>query len=208
MSQPSVLVVEDNDLERQITVETLREEGFLVDEAPNGKRAMEQLALGSFDVVLTDLMMPGMSGEELLGAVRQTYPGSQVVLLTAHGTIESAVKATKSGAFEYLTKPTDREKLVMTVGKAAEFASLTQENILLRTRLEGKFQVEGIIGQHPAIEDVIRVVRKVAPSYSTVLIQGESGTGKEVDRARDPSSCRRAGRARSWRSTARRFPTA
>ena len=68
----------------------------------------------------------------------------------------------------------------MTVGKAAEFASLTQENILLRTRLEGKFQVEGIIGQHPAIEDVIRVVRKVAPSYSTVLIQGESGTGKEV----------------------------
>ncbi len=180
MSQPSVLVVEDNDLERQITVETLREEGFLVDEAPNGKRAMEQLALGSFDVVLTDLLMPGMTGEELLAAVRQTYPGSQVVLLTAHGTIESAVKATKSGAFEYLTKPTDREKLVMTVGKAAEFASLTQENILLRTRLEGKFQIEGIIGQHPAIEDVIRVVRKVAPSYSTVLIQGESGTGKEV----------------------------
>src|SRR5271154_4420953 len=180
MSQPSVLVVEDNDLERQITVETLREEGFLVDEAPNGKRAMEQLALGSFDVVLTDLLMPGMTGEELLAAVRETYPGSQVVLLTAHGTIESAVKATKSGAFEYLTKPTDREKLVMTVGKAAEFASLTQENILLRTRLEGKFQVEGIIGQHPAIEDVIRVVRKVAPSYSTVLIQGESGTGKEV----------------------------
>src|SRR6202453_411201 len=180
MSQASVLVVEDNDLERQITVETLREEGFLVDEAPNGKRAMEQLALGSFDVVLTDLMMPGMTGEELLAAVRQTYPGSQVVLLTAHGTIESAVKATKSGAFEYLTKPTDREKLVMTVGKAAEFASLTRENVLLRTRLEGKFQIEGIIGQHPAIEDVIRVVRKVAPSYSTVLIQGESGTGKEV----------------------------
>ena len=180
MSQPSVLVVEDNDLERQITVETLREEGFLVDEAPNGKRAMEQLALGGFDVVLTDLLMPGMTGEELLAAVRQTHPGSQVVLLTAHGTIESAVKATKSGAFEYLTKPTDREKLVMTVGKAAEFASLAQENILLRTRLEGKFQIEGIIGQHPAIEDVIRVVRKVAPSYSTVLIQGESGTGKEV----------------------------
>ncbi|MGZ6242603.1 MAG: sigma-54-dependent transcriptional regulator [Candidatus Binataceae bacterium] len=180
MSQASVLVVEDNDLERQITVETLREEGFLVDEAPNGKRAMEQLALGSFDVVLTDLMMPGMTGEELLGAVRQTYPASQVVLLTAHGTIESAVKATKSGAFEYLTKPTDRDKLVMTVGKAAEFASLAQENILLRRRLEGKFQVEGIVGQHPAIEDVIRVVRKVAPSYSTVLIQGESGTGKEV----------------------------
>ncbi len=180
MSQPSVLVVEDNDLERQITVETLREEGFQVDEAANGKRAMEQLALGCFDVVLTDLMMPGMTGEELHAAVRQAYPGSQVVLLTAHGTIESAVKAIKQGAFSYLTKPTDRDTLVLTVGKAAELAALTQENMLLRTRLEGKLPVEGIIGQHPAIEEVIRIVRKVAPSYSTVLIQGESGTGKEV----------------------------
>src|ERR1700740_921502 len=100
MSQPSVLVVEDNDLERQIPVETLREEVFLVDEAPNGMRAMEQLALGSFDVVLTDLMMPGMTGEELLAEVRQTYPGSQVVLLTAHGTIESAVTGSTGGVCE------------------------------------------------------------------------------------------------------------
>src|ERR1700686_1991018 len=138
MSQPSVLVVEDNDVERQITATTLREEGFQVDEAPNGMRAMEQLALGSFDVVLTDLMMPGMTGEELLAAVRQTYPGSQVVLLTAHGTIESAVKATKSGAFEYLTKPTDREKLVMTVGNAAEFASVTRGHVLVRTGVGGE----------------------------------------------------------------------
>jgi two-component system, NtrC family, response regulator PilR len=176
----SVLVVEDNELERQITAETLREEGFRVEEAPNGKRAMEQLALGQFDVVLTDLMMPGMSGEELLDAVRQTYPGSQVVMLTAHGTIESAVKAMKNGAFSYLEKPTDREKLVAAVGKAAEVASIAQENQLLRTRLEGKLQVEGIIGQHSSIDEVIRVVRKVAPSNSTVLIQGESGTGKEV----------------------------
>ncbi|HZO82973.1 MAG TPA: sigma-54 dependent transcriptional regulator [Candidatus Binataceae bacterium] len=180
MTQTSVLVVEDNDLERQITAETLREEGFRVDEAPNGKRAMEQLALGRFDVVLTDLMMPGMSGEELLAAVRQAHPASQVVVLTAHGTIDSAVKAMKTGAFSYLTKPTDRETLVMTVTKAAELASLAQENMLLRTRLEGKFEIEGIVGQHPAIQEVIRIVRKVAPSNSTVLIQGESGTGKEV----------------------------
>lgn len=180
MNQASVLVVEDNDLERQITAETLREEGFRVDEAPNGKRAMERLALGRFDVVLTDLMMPAMSGEELLAAVRQRHPGSQVVVLTAHGTIESAVKAMQSGAFNYLEKPTDREKLVMTVAKAAEVASLTQENILLRTRLEGKLQVPGIIGQHPSIKEITRIVYKVAPSNSTVLIQGESGTGKEL----------------------------
>ncbi len=180
MSQASVLVVEDNDLERQITAETLREEGFAVEEAAVGKRAMEMLALSRFDVVLTDLMMPGMSGEELLAKVRVAYPSAQVVVLTAHGTIDSAVQAMKNGAFNYLEKPTDREKLVMAVAKAAELANLQQENQLLKRKLEGKFEVEGIIGQDPAIQEVIRMMRKVAPSNSTVLIQGESGTGKEV----------------------------
>ncbi len=180
MTQASVLVVEDNDLERQITADTLREEGFAVEEAAVGKRAIELLALSRFDVVLTDLMMPGMSGDELLAKVRAAYPGSQVVVLTAHGTIDSAVQAMKTGAFYYLTKPTDRETLVMTVAKAAELSNLQQENLLLKRRLEGKFEIEGIIGQDPAVQEVIRLVRRVAPSNSTVLIQGESGTGKEV----------------------------
>jgi len=180
MTQASVLVVEDNDLERQITADTLREEGFLVEEAAVGKRAIELLALSRFDVVLTDLMMPGMSGEELLANVRGTYPGSQVVVLTAHGSTDSVVQAMKAGAFDYLEKPTDREKLVTRVAKAAEFANLQQENQLLKRRLEGTFEIEGIIGQDPAIQEVIRLVRRVAPSNSTVLIQGESGTGKEV----------------------------
>ena len=131
-------------------------------------------------MVLTDLMMPGMSGEELLAKVRLPIPATQVVVLTAHGTIDSAVQAMKNGAFYYLTKPTDREALVMTVGKASELANLQQENQILRTQMEGKLQVEGIIGQDPAIQEIIKIVRKVAPSNSTVLIQGESGTGKEV----------------------------
>jgi DNA-binding NtrC family response regulator len=180
MSQVSILVVEDNEPERQITADTLREEGFAVEEAPTGKRAMELLGLSSFDVVLTDLMMPGMSGEEVLAKVHSAYPASQVVVLTAHGTIESAVQAMKNGAFYYLTKPTDRETLVMTISKAAELSNLQQENQLLKRRLEGKFELEGIVGQDPAILEVSRMVRKIAPSNSTVLIQGESGTGKEV----------------------------
>ncbi len=180
MTQASVLVVEDNDLERQITADTLREEGFVVEEAAVGKRAIELLALSRFDVVLTDLMMPGMSGEELLAKVRSTYPGSQVVVLTAHGSTDSVVQAMKAGAFDYLEKPTDREKLVTRVAKAAEFANLQQENQLLKRRLEGTFEIEGIIGQDAAIQEVIRLVRRVAPSNSTVLIQGESGTGKEI----------------------------
>ncbi len=180
MKQASVLVVEDNDLERQITADTLREEGFAVEEAAVGKRAMELLALGQFDVVLTDLLMPGMSGDELLANVRAAYPATQVVMLTAHGTIDSAVKAMKTGAFYYLTKPTDRETLVMAVAKAAELANEKQENLLLRTRLAGKLGIEGIIGQDPAFQEVMRIVHKVAPSSSTVLILGESGTGKEI----------------------------
>jgi len=180
MNQASVLVVEDNDLERQITADTLREEGFAVEEAAVGKRAIELLALSRFDVVLTDLMMPGMSGEELLAKVRSAYPGSQVVVLTAHGSTDSVVQAMKAGAFDYLEKPTDREKLVTRVAKAAEFANLQQENLLLKRRLEGTFEIEGIIGQDAAIQEVIRLVRRVAPSNSTVLIQGESGTGKEI----------------------------
>jgi len=180
MNRASVLVVEDNDLERQITADTLREEGFVVETAEMGKQAMEQLALARFDVVLTDLMMPGMSGGELLAKVRGGYPASQVIVLTAHGTIDNAVEAMKNGAFHYLTKPTDRETLVMTVAKAAELASLQQENQLLKRRLEGKLEIEGIIGQDAAVLDVIRLIRKVAPSNSTVLVQGESGTGKEV----------------------------
>ncbi len=178
--QASVLVVEDNDLERQITAETLREEGFAVEEAVNGRRAVELLQLSRFDVVLTDLMMPGLSGEELLLRIKQQTPATQVVVLTAHGTIDSAVKATKDGAFNYLTKPTDRETLVIAVARAAELAIEKQENVLLRREVAGKLQVEGIIGQDPAISEILRIVSKVAPSNSTVLIQGESGTGKEV----------------------------
>src|ERR1700721_4574798 len=146
MSQASVLVVEDNDLERQITADTLRDEGFAVEEAPIGKRALELLALSRFDVVLTDLMMPGMSGEELLAKVKLQYPATQVVVLTAHGTIDSAVQAMKNGAFYYLTKPTDREALVMTISKAAEVANLKAENALLKSKLEGGLTVEGIVG--------------------------------------------------------------
>src|SRR5208337_3476740 len=180
MTQASVLVVEDNDLERQITADTLREEGFAVEEAALGKRAIELLGLSRFEVVLTDLMMPGMSGEDLLAKVRQAYPATQVVMITAFGTIDSAVKAMKNGAFYYLTKPTDREALVMTVARAAELANEKQDNLLLRTRLAGKLELEGIIGHDPKIQEVIRIVHKVAPSNSTVLILGESGTGKEV----------------------------
>jgi DNA-binding NtrC family response regulator len=180
MRQASVLLVEDNERERQITVETLREEGFLVEEAAAAKRALEMIALSRFDVVVTDLMMPGMSGEQLLLELRQKHPATQVVLVTAYGSIDNAVKAMKNGAFYYLTKPIDRETLVMAVTKAAELAGLQQEIMLLRTSLEGKLELEGIIGQDPAFLEVVKIVRKVAPSNTTVLIEGESGTGKEL----------------------------
>ena len=127
------------------------------------------------------------------------------MVLTAHGLTDSVVQAMKAGAFDYLEKPTDREKLVTRVAKAAEFANLQQENQLLKRRLEGTFEIEGIIGQDPAIQEVIRLVRRVAPSNSTVLIQGESGTGKKSSQRRS-IGCRRGRRGNSSRSIARRFP--
>src|ERR1700747_2596501 len=151
--QASVLVVEDNELERQITAETLREEGFAVEEAALGKRALELLQSSRFDVVLTDLMMPGMSGEELLLKVKEQYPTTEVVVLTAHGTPESGFKAAKQGAFYYLPKPVDREPLVTTVARAAELALERQENLLLRSEMEGKLTVEGVIGQDPTMRE-------------------------------------------------------
>ncbi len=206
MNRSSVLVVEDNDLERSITADTLSEEGFIVEQAPSGKRALEFLALSRFDVVLTDLMMPGMTGEELLARIRPVYPATQVVVLTAHGTIESAVQAMKSGAFYYLTKPTDRETLVMTIERAAEVAALRQENILLKTELAGGLTLEGIVGARPRDgrrhpDRAERSRRRIRPPSS----RERAAPARKSSHAAS-TSFRRAPRARSSPSTAPRFP--
>ena len=157
-------------------------EGWRVALAPSGPAALDVLRRERAAVVVTDLMMPGMSGDELLRAVRTLSPGTEVVLMTAYGTVESAVSAMKEGAYDFITKPVKRHAIVKTVRRALEKVSLVAENRALRARLTELSPAEsgGLIGEAPAFRAVIETLRQAAPTSATILLTGESGTGKEL----------------------------
>lgn len=174
---PAVLVVDDEpsnleSLERIFTRENLR-----VLLAPNGQAALDVLRREHVGVVLTDLSMPGMSGVDLLRGVKAIAPDTEVVLMTAYGTVETAVEAMKEGAYDFITKPFKRHAVVTSVRKALERQALVVENQVLKARLEG---LGNIVGTSPAFRATMDIVRQAAPSEATVLLLGESGTGKEL----------------------------
>lgn len=175
-----VLVVDDEPLQRDILKTILDSAGYETHTASSGKEALSLMEKIPPDVVLSDLKMDGMDGIELLEAVPTEPYRPSIIIMTAHGTISSAVEAVKKGAFDYLTKPLDKDALLLTVGRAFERAGLLKENLALQKELFGKFRVEWIIGKSSRMKEAIDLVRKVAPSPSTVLIRGESGTGKEL----------------------------
>ena len=175
-----VLIVDDEKHQRDILQMILESEGYESVSARNGRLALQALRERPFDVVLTDLKMPDMSGIELLTALLKTQPGLCVILMTAHGSIGSAVDAMRSGAFDYLTKPLEKDELIVVLGKGMERSRLVRENSLLREQLRDRFRLESIVGAHGSMQSVFRIVHKVAASTSTVLIYGESGTGKEL----------------------------
>ena len=188
-----VLVVDDERQQRDILQTILESEGYAAKTAANGPQALEALREGRFDLVLTDLKMPGMNGIVLLQELQRAAPGSCVILMTAHGSIDTAVDAMKKGALDYLTKPLDREQLLIVLRRSLERVRLQRENELLHEQLHERFRVESIVGESGAMHDVLRVVKKVARSSSTVLLYGESGTGKElVARALHAESDRRS----------------
>jgi DNA-binding NtrC family response regulator len=178
--KPRVLVVDDEPPQLEILRLILGSEGYDVAAAASGRGALATLGRQAFDVVLTDLKMPDLSGITLLEEILRVQPGACVVLMTAHGTIDSAVDAMKKGAFDYLTKPLDRDVLLLAVSRAVERTRLVSENLRLREELLGRFRLENVVGAHGSMEEVFRIVHKVARSSSTVLIYGESGTGKEL----------------------------
>ncbi len=175
-----ILVVDDEKHQRDILKVILDSEGYETLAARNGRHALEILRDQPFDVILTDLKMPDMSGIELLTELLRVQPGLCVVLMTAHGSIHSAVEAMRRGAFDYLTKPLERDEMLVVVGKAMERSHLVQENRMLQEQLRTRFRLASIVGAHGSMQDVFRVVQKVAKSTSTVVIYGESGTGKEL----------------------------
>jgi DNA-binding NtrC family response regulator len=174
-----VLVVDDEPPQRQIVKAILEGEGYETECAATGQKALGFLEEQNFDAVLADLKLPDMTGIGLLEAAGPAKP-SGFVIVTAHGSIDTAVEAMRKGAFDYLTKPLDRDQLLRVVGRAAERSRLVQENLRLKEQLTDRFRLENLVGAHGSIEDVLRLVRKVADTASTVFIYGESGTGKEV----------------------------
>jgi two-component system response regulator HydG len=188
----TVLLVDDEQANLDSLERIFSREGYRVLLAASGQAALEMLRAHPVDVVLTDLMMPDMSGQELLRAVRAVAPEAEVVLMTAYGTVEAAVAAMKDGAYDFLTKPLKRHAVLKSVAQALEKRRLVEENRQLRARLAGVEQP--IIGQSPALRATLDVIRQAAPSSATVLLLGESGTGKELfARALHEHSARAAG---------------
>ncbi len=178
---PLVLIVDDERSNLESLGKIFEREGWRVALADAGPAALEALRRDRVSVVVTDLMMPGMSGEELLRAVKAVSPETEVVLMTAYGTVETAVAAMKEGAYDFITKPVKRHAIVKAVRQALEKASLVAENRALRARLAALAPgAGGLLGDAPAFRAVLETLRQAAPTSATVLLSGESGTGKEL----------------------------
>jgi two-component system, NtrC family, response regulator HydG len=178
--QPILLVADDDPAVRQSLEKTLTREGYTVVLASDGPAALDRLRQGDVDLLLSDLKMPGMTGLELLKQAREAAPDVDVILLTAFGTVEEAVRAMKDGAIDFLTKPLQRAQLVRVIRQALERRSLIQQNRALQQRLDDLLREGKAIGVSPAFKQMMTLVEQVADSSASVLIQGESGTGKEL----------------------------
>ena len=181
MAEPfRILVVDDEPAQRELVTGFLAKRGFEVAQAPGGQVALARFKQEPFDLVLTDQKMPDLSGLQVLEGVRAITPETAVIIMTAYGTIETAVGAIKAGAADYLTKPLNLDELLHRIHQVRERQHLLSENRQLRLALAERHRVEGIIGESGPMQEALSLVRRVAPSDATVLIRGESGTGKEV----------------------------
>jgi DNA-binding NtrC family response regulator len=177
---PIILVVDDETSVRESVTRVLEREGHSVSQAASAEEALGVLQKETIHLMLSDLKMPGMSGLDLLREVKQRAPETEVVLITGHGTIEIAVEAIKEGASDFLAKPFKRAEIIRVLSKALEKRQLVLENKRLREELASTSRHDPFIGKSAAVMEIIRLVERVAPLNSTVLITGESGTGKEI----------------------------
>ena len=176
----TILIVDDEKNYLLVLSAVLEEEGYEVLTAVSGAEALEVLAASEPDLVLTDMKMPGMDGIELLERIKARDPDLPVIMMTAHGTVDKAVEAMQKGAYTYLLKPFDNERLILYVRKAISLFQVIQENRRLRRAMQSQYRFGQLIGKSRSMQVVFDTVEKVAPSGATVLIEGESGTGKEL----------------------------
>ena len=175
-----ILVVDDEDIVRVSCQRALEPEGYEVITVRSGAEGLKLLEKESFDLVMTDLKMPDMDGIEVLRSVKENWPDTELILITGHGTVATAVDAMKLGAFDYVEKPFRPDEFVILVARALERKHLLLENLRLKSELTEHYRLENIVGTSKAIQKVFNLIAKVASTGSTVLIRGESGTGKEL----------------------------
>ena len=175
-----LLIIDDDPAHLKVVAAALERKGYDVVTAPDGESGIAELENNSFDLVLTDLMMPGIDGMGVLNHVVDHCPQTICIILTGHATIKGAVEAVKIGAFDYMTKPVTASELWVNVEKALKYRDLKEENVRLKQQLRKKYSQKNIIGTSQAIQKIFSLIEKVADTDSTVLINGPSGTGKEL----------------------------
>jgi len=175
-----ILVVDDEQIIRESLSFILKKEGYNVEEAANGKEALANHELHPFDIIITDIEMPEMKGVDLLKQIRQRTPQTLVVIITAFGSVETAVMALREGAADYILKPINFDDLLYRIKKLCNYHALIVENSLLRQELQRTYDFDQIIGQSMPMKKIFEVIKRVARSEGTVLITGKSGTGKEI----------------------------
>jgi DNA-binding NtrC family response regulator len=176
----NILVIDDNPSIIKLMAKILKANDYEVSTALGGELGIKKLDKNDYDLVFTDLMMPGIDGMEVLEHVISRSPETMCIILTAHGTIKSSVDAIKKGAFDYITKPVSPSELLIVVEKAIKFKNLEEENIRLKKELRGKYDYTNFVGTSNAIKKIYDLIEKVADTDGTVLITGASGTGKEL----------------------------
>jgi len=175
-----VLIIDDDEIVREVLIEHLENDGHEIVACSNGYRGLEIFRNDKFDLVILDLIMPGINGLEVLKEIKRFSPQAVVILITAFGSIENAVDAMRAGSFDYITKPFNLADVSFAVKRGIGVSKLEKENINLKRQLKNRYGFENIIGDSNAMQSVYSLIDKVAPTDSTVLILGESGTGKEL----------------------------